>query len=32
MTPDDHLLKQMLEAFSTELESSLTLITSHLKK
>lgn len=32
MTPDDHLLKQMLETFRTELESSLTLITSHLKK
>ncbi|MCE0721940.1 MULTISPECIES: chemotaxis protein CheA [Legionella] len=32
MTPDDHLLKQILETFSTELESLLMLITDHLKK
>lgn len=32
MTPDDPLLKQVLETFSTELESLLALITDHLKK
>ncbi|OEH48109.1 hypothetical protein lpari_00908 [Legionella parisiensis] len=32
MTPDDHLKKQLLETFSTELESLSTLITDHLKK
>ncbi|CAM2732420.1 chemotaxis histidine kinase [Legionella steigerwaltii] len=32
MTPDDHLLKELLETFSTELESLLTVITDNLKK
>lgn len=32
MTPDEHLFKQILETFSTELESLLMLITDHLKK
>lgn len=32
MTPDDGLLKQLLETFSVELESLLALITDHLKK
>lgn len=32
MTPNDHLLKQLLETFGPELESLLSIITKHLKK
>lgn len=32
MTPDDHLLNELLETFGTELESLLTVITDNLEK
>ncbi|MBN9226572.1 MULTISPECIES: chemotaxis protein CheA [Legionella] len=32
MAPDEHLLKELLETFSTELESLLTIITDNLKE